>query len=407
MPSISRRPFEETIEPLNTTMHAQLLATAKSYSIANQHSRSPSQARRQAKSKSPPFVEAALSSNLRPNTIGILTAAICPESARCGSHGSGVLTTAEIQSSKPKCSEPCSVTKPFGPNDVQESLIPRNHPNQLGNAAQALPNHTIHGKFGHDDIPIPNRDLAESRNSLRDLPTNQRPRSRNKNLDVYTSKHGTNELQPSRPLSRPLAEYQLQPPGIHGNQDLHGIRDSRVFKNGLLRSKTAHQIQSNSRMPIEGSESIDSADMFHMAAVMATAEKEQREQVVARTRLQEVQIVDLSKKNAELQNRNEILSKENQELHNKHADYRIRCETYKVNMNEITRAQKELYAAAKVLDQKKFHVLKKAAQEKDAEELEAKALASEKSRAILKEARLKLDRRKLRNDDQQIWANIT
>jgi hypothetical protein len=403
MPSSSRRPFEETIEPLNTTMHAQLLATVKSHSIANQHSRSPSQARRQAKSKSPPFVEAALSSNLRPNATGIPTATVCPESARCGSHGPGVPTAAEIQSSKPKRSESRSVTEPFEAGDVQESLVPRNHPSQLGNTAQALPNHTIHEELGSDDIQqpaIPDRDLAESRNVLRDLPTNQTPRSRNKNPDGYTSRHGTNKLPPSRPLSRPVAEHQLQPPDIHGNQDLHGIRDSRVLKKGLLRSKTAHQIQSNCRMPIEGSEPIDSADMFHMAAVMATAEKEQREQVGVRARLQEVQIADLSKENAELQNRIEILSKENQELFDKHADYRTRCERYKVNMNEITRVQKELFVAAKVLDQKKFHVLKKAAQEKDAEVQEAKALASEESRAILKEARLKLDRRKLCNDDQ-------
>lgn len=396
MPSSSKQPFEEASELLNTTMHAQLLATLKSHSIVNQHSRSPSQPRGQAKSKSLPFVEAALS-NLGANATGIPTAAVIPESIRCASHGPGIPRGAEIQSSKTKRSESRSVAGPIGTDDVQESLIPSNHSDKPGNAAQALPDDSVHEKLDHGDILQPtasDRDLSESKHVLRDLRTNQRLRSRNQSADSYTSRHGTNKLPPSRPPSRPLAEHQLQPQDIRGNQDLHGTRDSRVFKRGLPRSKAAHHMQPNGRIPIGDNEPIDSAHMFHMAAIMATAEKGQHEQVVARTRLQEAQIVDLSQENAELQNRIEILSKKNQELLDKEAEFRSRCEKYKSNMNEITRVQKELYAAAKVLDERKFQVLKKAAKEMDAELLERKALASEESRAILKEARLKLDGRK-------------
>jgi hypothetical protein len=409
MPSSGRQPFEEASEPLNSTMHAQLLATVKSHRTANQHSQSPSQPRRQAESKLPPFVEAALSRSLRPNATAIPTAAVIPESALCASNGPGVPRTAEIQSSEPNRSELRLVVEPIVADDVQESLIPSNHPDRPGNAAQALPGDTDHGKLDRGDIlrpSISDRALPESKPVLRALPTNHRPRSHNKNADNYTSRHGTNKLPPSRPPNRPLAEHQLQPQDIHGNQDLHGTQNSKVLKRGLSRSKTAHHIQSNGRIPIGGSGPIDSADMFQMAAVMATAEREQREQVVAKAHLQEVQIVNLSNENTALQNKIEILSKENEELFEKHAGFRTRYERYKTHMNDVTRTQKELHAAAQSLSQRRFEALNETAKEMDAELLKAKVLASEKSGAILKEARLKLDRRRLQNDDQQTGLTL-
>jgi hypothetical protein len=410
MYSSSRQPFEEASEPLNTTMHAQLLATVKSHSTVNQHSLPAGRPRRQPKSKSPPFIKAALSSNLRPNAYGIPTTGIIPEDALCGINSLDVPRTVEIQISKPKPSTSPSVTETIGTDDVPESLILVNHPGQPGNVVHTLPDVTVHEKLDHGNMLRPalfDRDLPEPRHVLHDLPTTNRPKSRSKNADSYTSGHGTNKLSRSRPPSRPLAEHQLQQQDIRGNQDLHSTQDSRVSKRGLPKARSARQMQYNDRSLTGGSETINLEQMFHMAAVMATAEKDQREQVVARARLQEVQILDLSKENSDLQNRIETLSTENQELLDKHAEFRARCEKYKINMNEITRVQKELYAAAKVLDQRKFHVLKKAAKEMDAELLEAKALASKESRATLKEARLKLDRRKLQIDNQFDRANIT
>jgi hypothetical protein len=205
MPCSSRRPFEEVIEPLTTATHAQLLATLKSHSIATQHSRSPSQPRRQAKSKSPPFIEAALSSNLRPNATGIQTVEVIPESELYANHGTSVPRTAVIQSSKTKHSDSCSVTESIGTDDVQESLILRNHPDQPGTVAEALPDDTFHRKLDHGDTLQPSvsgRDSPRSRPVLRDLPTHQRPRSRNR---MRIATHQDME-QTKRHLTGPLLD---------------------------------------------------------------------------------------------------------------------------------------------------------------------------------------------------------
>jgi hypothetical protein len=378
-------------------MHTRPLATFKPHSITNHNSRSPGQPGRQAKSKSPPFIEAALSSNRRPEAAGIPTAATVPENAPCASNDLEAPRRAEIQSSQPNRSESRSVAEPVATDIFQGSLIPRNQTDQPGNAAQTLPDGKVHKQVDYGDILRPavsDRDLPESSHDLRDLLTHPRPRSRNKNSDSYTSRYGTTEVPTSAPPRRPLTEHQLQPQHIRQNQDIHSTRDSRVSKRGLPRAKSAYNMQSNVRIPMGVSETITSAEMMQMAAVIATAEKEQRKQVVAKTQLQEVQIVNLGKANSALQNQIECLSKDNQELVEKHAGFRARCEKYKANMNDVMRAQKELHAAAVALDKRKFDVLKQTSKEMDADTVKAKALASGELRAIMKEARLKLDRRK-------------
>jgi chromosome segregation ATPase len=155
-------------------------------------------------------------------------------------------------------------------------------------------------------------------------------------------------------------------------------------------------MQPNYRIPTGGNEQVNAAGLLHMATVMLTVEKEQLNKVVADAELQEAQIEDLSKENAALHDHIKSLSEDNQKLLAKNAGFRTRCEQYKAKMNDVMRIQKELKVDAKNLNRRQFEILAEAGKEMDAELLEAKSQVLKGSRAILKEARLEINRRKVK-----------
>jgi hypothetical protein len=379
-------------------LHTELLAAIKSHSIADHDPRSPNQQRRYAKPRLPPFIEAALSSDTKAKIAVYPTTAPKSTTATCPSNGPGTASTGEIRNSKPKRSASRPVAEAVGTDDVQESLIPISNSNQQKDRVQTLPDVTIHGKPGHCDMLQPSasdKASPELRNVLRDLSRNQRPRSHNKNGSGSISKHGASRFPSDGPANRPLPDHQLQPQDLRYNQAFHNARDSGVSKRTLSRANSPHYVQPNYRIPTGGNEQVNAAGLLHMATVMLTVEKEQLNKVVAEAELQEAQIEDLSKENAALRDRIESLSEDNQKLLAKNAGFRTRCEQYKAKMNDVMRIQKELKVDAKNLNRRQFEVLAEAGKEMDAELLEAKSQVLKGSRAILREARLEINRRKV------------
>jgi hypothetical protein len=380
-------------------LHTELLAAIKSHSIANHDSRSPNQQRRHVKPGLPPFIEATLSSDTKAKTAVYPTTATTSTTATCPSNDPGTESTGEIRNSKLKHSASHPVAEPVGTDGVQESLIPISHTNRPKDRVRTLLDVTIHGKLGHGDMLQPaasDKASPESRNVLRDLSRNQRPRSHNKNGSGSLSKHGAGRFPSDRPANRPLPDHQLQTQDLRYNQAFHNIRDSGVSKRTLSRPNSPHYMQPNYRIPTGGNEQVNAAGLLHMATVMLTVEKEQLNKVVAEAELQEAQIEGLSKENAALHDRIEGLSEDNQKLLAKNAGFRTRCEQYKAKMNDVMRIQRELKADAKNLNRRQFEILAEAGKEMDAELLEAKSQVLKGSRAILREARLEINRRKIK-----------
>jgi hypothetical protein len=380
-------------------LRTELLATIKSHSTADHDPRSPNQQRRHAIPRLPPFIEAALSSDTKAKTAVYPTTATISTTTTCPSNGPSTASTGEVRNSKPKRSASRPIAELIGTDDVQESLIPINHSNQPKDMVQTLSDVTIHGKLGHGDTLQPaasDKASPESRNVLRDLPRNQRPRSHNKNGSGSISKHGTSRFPSDGLANRPLPDHQLQPQDLRYNQAFHNTRDSGVSKRILSRANSPHYMQPNYRIPTGGNEQVNAAGLLHMATVMLTVEKEQLNKVVADAELQEAQIEDLSKENAALHDHIKSLSEDNQKLLAKNAGFRTRCEQYKAKMNDVMRIQKELKVDAKNLNRRQFEILAEAGKEMDAELLEAKSQVLKGSRAILKEARLEINRRKVK-----------
>jgi len=140
---------------------------------------------------------------------------------------------------------------------------------------------------------------------------------------------------------------------------------------------------------------------------MLTVEKEQLDNAVAEAQLQSAQIKGLAEENAELHERIKHLSKDNQTLLAKSAGFRKSYELCKAKMNDVMKIQRELKIDAKNLDRRHFEVLKAAGREMDAKVLEAKSQVCKDSQAILKEARLEINRRKVEVCNLEGRADIT
>ncbi len=386
-------------------MRTQLSETMKSHSLTEHDSLSPNQPR-QAKLGSPPFVEVLLSSDQRPKTIELPTTAITPASIACASKVSNAPGTAEIRNSKQNRSKPPPIAEPFRINDVQEGSVPIDQPPRAGTAVLNLLDDKVSEKLNHPDmlqIGFSGNVLPPSRDTLHDFSRNLRPRSRNKNSNKSTQKHGTNRSPSVGSSNRPLPACHIQQQDLRQNHDLHRSRDSRVQKRGSPRASSTHHLQTNSKVSTGDSETISGEGLLQMATVMFTAEKSQLEKEAIAAQLR---IEDLSQENTALQDRIERMSEENQKLLDKNMEFRARSERYKANMNDVMRSQKELNADAKNLDRRKFEFLRKAAIELDTDLLKARAQISKDYRVVLHDARLELDRRRQQIDKKTIELTL-
>lgn len=388
LPAINKPPFKDAIVTLKVNTDTNRLNRPEIKSVPEQSPQPQNRPRR-----SPPFMEEVSSKENRAKAIEISTIAAIPDYLQGAAAGPEVLKLANIRSAKANSPEPRLVTEPIENHDTQERLI-----SMENNEQQSITTHELQGAMTQEEVydgdmvgyAAFNSDLRESRPPLHDLPINNRQKSRSRDDGIRTPKIGGNKLPPNRPLSG----HQVQPQDMRKNQNLHGTRDSRVSKRAPSKIKIASSALANNQLQDEASKPITSAEMMHMAVVMANTEKEERDEILALTQLQEVQIIELSDAKAELQDQIILLEEENGKLSETNGKFRQRCEKYRAHINDVIGAQKELMAAAKRLEKKKFDFVRESAIKMDAELSKIKASLSAKSREILREAREKIDSRR-------------
>jgi hypothetical protein len=216
------------------------------------------------------------------------------------------------------------------------------------------------------------------------------------------SRKSTSRENSQIPVNRPLLAHHLQPQETNYAQRKSSHRVPKAIARASSKSMCRRNSRSIERPLTSGAKTISSMEMLQMAIIQANEERAHQEASSATARRQEIEIVDLQEQNFALLEQLNHVGEQNDVLVDKIEKFQDRCEKYKLHMNDVVRAQKQISTMAKQLQKEYFDALKEASRHADvAEEAAQKKIEDSKKEAwtrvkgTLGEAREYMDGRKL------------